>query len=417
MRNLTRSARAVAAAGALLLAGCGDWLKVTNPAVIDAGALDPVADAELLAKSVQQNFAHAYGWLNMYSSWFTGETDVSETFPTRNEFGRREITIQNGSLSTDVWFPLSQGVSEGYLVLETALPNPASNISYARVNLYLGFSYLVMAEMFCRGTVRSGPELTTAAMLDSAVAHFTLAISQGNAAGGAGINFARAANVGLARAYLQAGNGAAAVTAAGLVPAGFVFNLTYVDDLANRTRLGNRMWQFVRDRGSIAVAPTWRTTDTRVPWALGSAFTPAYVPQDAAYQSDRGVPYAIQRKFTDYTTPIRLASRLEADYIEAEVQGTAAQQTLIDVRRAAGGQAPYSGPTDAASILTEFFTQRGFDFYLEGRRMGDFRRAPASVIGVPVAGSTYWKPGFAPVGSDTCFPLPITEIDNNPNIN
>lgn len=415
MRNLTKSARAVVAAGALFLAGCGDWLKVTNPTVIDAAALDPVQDAELIAKSVQQNFAHAYGWLIMYSSWFVGETDVSETFPTRNEFGRREVTIQNTSLSGDVWFPLSQAVAEAYLLLETTLPNPTSNISYARVNLFLGFSYVFMAEQFCRGTVRAGPELSTAAMLDSAVAHFNLAISQGTGAASAtGTAFANAANVGLARAYLQAGNTAAALTAAGNVPAGFVFNLAYVDDLSNRTRVANRLWQFVRDRGSIAVAPVWRTTDTRAPWALGSAFN--FAPQDAAYESDRGVPYAIQRKYTDYNTPIRLASRLEADYIVAEIQGTAAQQTLIDARRAAGGQAPYGGPTDAASILTEFFTQRGFDFFLEGKRMGDFRRAPASVIGVPVAGSTYWKPGFAPVGSDTCFPLPITETDNNPNL-
>ncbi len=157
MRNLTRFARTVVAAGALILAGCDDWLAVKNPTVIDADALDPTADAEVLAKSAQQNFAHAYGWLIMYSSWFTGETDVSETFPTRNEFGRREVTIQNASLSGDVWFPLSQAASSAYLLLDVALPVPDSNISYARANLYLGFSYLSMAEHFCRGTVRSGP--------------------------------------------------------------------------------------------------------------------------------------------------------------------------------------------------------------------------------------------------------------------
>ncbi len=417
MRNLTRSGRAVVVAGALILAACSDWLTVPNPTVIDAAALDPVADADLLAKSVQQNFANAYGWLIMYQSWFVGETDVSETFPTRNEFGRREITIQNASLSGDVWFPLSQAAAEAYLLLEANLPDPTTNINFARVNLFLGYTYLMMAESFCRGTVRVGPELSTAAMLDSAVAHFDLAISRGTANGSAtAVSFVNAANVGKARALLQAGNGAGAQTAAGLVPANFVFNLTYIDDLANRTRVANRLWQFIRDRGSIAVSPIWRTTDTRLPWALGSAFSPAYNPQDANYANDRGVPYAIQRKFTDYNSPIRLASRLEADYIVAETQGTAAQLVLIDQRRAAGGQPAYSGPVDAASVLTEFFTQRGFDFYLEGKRMGDFRRSPASVIGVPVGGSTYWKPGFAPVGSDTCFPLPITETDNNPNL-
>ena len=416
MRYLKRFASTAIAAGALVLAACTNWLSVDSPNVIDNDALDPVLDAVLLAKSAQQNFASAYGHLIVYSSWFVGETDVSETFPTRNEFGRRDITIQNGSLDTDVWFPLSQSASSAYLVLDAVLPNPASNINYARANLVLGFSYVFMAEQFCRGTVRSGPELTTLAMLDSAVAHFTLAISRGDAAGGEGLILANAARVGLARAHLQAGRLPEAIAAAGTVPAGFNYNLNYIDDLAQRFRLANRMWFYVRDRGSIAVAPIWRTTtsDTlRVPWLVQSV----YAPQDAAYASDRGVPYAIQQKYRDYNIPVRLASKLEADYITAEAQGTAAQLVLIDARRAAFGQLAYSGPTDASSVLTEFFTQKGFDFYLEGKRLGDFQRYPTNIIGLPVPGSTYWKPGFAPVGNNTCYPLPITEIDNNTNLN
>jgi len=426
MRNLKRFAGAAIVPWALLVA-CTNWLAVDNPSVIDNDALDPIADAPVLAKSVQQNFASAYGHLIVYSSWFVGETDVSETFPTRNEFGRRSITVQNGSLDTDVWAPLSQTVKSAYLVLDVVLPNPDANINYARANLFLGYSYLFMAEQFCRGTVLSGPELTTLAMLDSAVAQFTLAISRGDAAGGEGPTLANAARVGVARAQLQAGRLPEAIAAAATVPAAFNFNLTYIDDLAQRFRLANRMWFYVRDRGSIAVAPIWRIgpqvgpdtvqrAEPRVPWRITKP-KGDFAPQDAAYASDRGVPYAIQQKFTDYNVPVRLASKLEADYITAEAQGTAAQLVLIDARRAADSQPPYSGPTDANSVLTEFFTQKGFDFYLEGKRLGDFRRFPANIIGVPVPGSVYWKPGFAPVGSDVCYPLPTSEIDNNPNLN
>jgi len=426
MRHLTGLASTAVAAGALFLGGCTDWLTVDNPSVINNDALDPIADAPVLAKSAQQNFASAYGHLIVYSSWFVGETDVSETFPTRNEFGRRNITIQNGSLDTDVWSLLSQTVKPAYLVLGVTLPNPGANINYARANLFLGYSYLFMAEQFCRGTVLAGPELTTLAMLDSAVAHFTRAASRATRAGGADTMLAHAARVGLARAHLQAGRGPEAIAAANTVPAGFNFNLNYVDDLAQRFRLANRMWFYVRDRGSIAVAPIWRigpqlpptsvqASEPRVPWRV-TASKGDFAPQDAAYASDRGVAYAIQQKYPDYNVPVRLASKLEADYITAEVQGTAAQLTLIDARRAANGQAAYGGATDSNSVLTEFFTQRGFDFYLEGKRLGDFRRHPANIIGVPVPGSTYWKPGFAPVGSDVCFPLPITETDNNPNL-
>src|SRR3970282_1613148 len=203
MRNLRKLASSAIAAGALFLAGCGDWLTVPDPTVIDANALDPVADAPVLAMSAQQNFATAYGWLIMYSSWFVGETDVSETFPTRNEFGRRDIVIQNGRLNTDVWFPLSQSVASAYLVLDAGLPSPDSNLNVARANFFLAWSYLFMAEHFCRGTVQGGPELSTAAMLDSAVAHFALAISRGTAAGGEGTTLANAARGGRARAELQ----------------------------------------------------------------------------------------------------------------------------------------------------------------------------------------------------------------------
>src|ERR1700694_3171723 len=412
MRTLKQFTSTAIVAGALVLGGCKNWLTVDNPTVIDNNALDPVADAPVLARSAQQNFASAYGHLMVYSSWFVGETDVSETFPTRNEFGRRDVVIQNGSLDADLWTPLSQSAASAYLVLKANLPNPASNINFARVNLFLGYSYLFMAEQFCQGTVLAGPALTTLNMLDSAVAHFALAKSQGDAAGGTeGRPRADATGVGTARAELQAGRLVQAITAADSVPAGFNFNLSYVDDLAQRFRLANRMWFYVRDRGSIAVAPIWRVTDPRLPWLA----TTAYAPQDAAYSTDRGVPYAIQQKYPDYSTPVRLASKLETDYIKAEAQGTAAELVLIAARRTANGQPAYGGATDSNSVLTEFFTQKGLDFYLEGKRLGDFRRHPANIIGVPVPGSTYWKPGFAPVGNNVCYPLPTTETDNNRN--
>ena len=422
MRTLRRCASLAIAAGALVLGGCSNWLSVDNPGVIDQGALNPVADAPTLAKSAQENFSSAYGHLIVYSSWFTDETDVSETFPTRNEFGRRDISVQNGSLDVDVWYLLSLSVVSSDIVLKIPLPDTTSNLSYTRANFVLGWSFLFMAEQFCQGTVEKGPPLNTQMMLDSAIAHFTVAKSQGVGAGSDGPQMANASKVGLARAYLQSGNLAQASAWADSVPAAFNYNLNYIDDLKNRFRLANRMWFYVRDRGSIAVAPTWRigpqlppnsvqNADPRVPWTIPTA----YAPQDAQYSTDRGIPYAIQQKYPDYGIPVRLASKIESDYIKAEAGGTAAQLAQIAARRAANGQPAYGGAVDSNSVLTEFFTQRGLDFYLEGKRLGDFRRHPANIIGMPVPGGAYWKAGFAPIGSNTCYPLPITETANNPN--
>lgn len=397
------------------LAGCSDYLTVKFPTVIETSTLDPVNDAPVLANSAMQNLAAAYGWLIMYSSWFSGETDVAETFPTRNEFGRRAVDPTNGSLSTDTWFPLSQAAASTYLVLERTLPTPATNVNYQKAEFVLGYSFLLMAENFCQGVVRSGAPLTTINMLDSAVVHLSQAVTIGTAAATtASIAMANAALVGRARAHLQAGRKPQALTDANAVPVGFTFNLSYFDDLSNRTRVGNRLWQFTSDRGSIAIAPAWRVVDPRVPQRPAPS---NLQPQDANYAVDRGVPYVIQNKYPTFATAVRIASKMEADYIAAEASSSAAMLTLIAARRAANAQPPYGGPVDAASVLAEFETQRGLEFFLEGKRIGDLVRNGAAVKFTPVPGSTYFKAGFAPVGSQTCYPLPNTETDNNPNFN
>jgi hypothetical protein len=410
-RMLSRSLAAVSLMAGL--AGCNDFLTVKNPTVIEVTTLDPIADAPVLANSAVQNLAQAYGWLIMYTSWMAGETDVAETFPTRNEFGRRAVDPANTSLSGDVWFPLSQTAASTYLVLGKELPDPATNTNYQKAHFALAWSFVFMAENFCQGVVVAGPPLTTAAMLDSAIAHFTAAADIGVAANTTDSkSMANAALVGRARAKLQKGDKAGAIADAGSVPAAFNYNLVYFDDLSNRTRVGNRLWQFTADRGSIAIAPAWRVADPRVPQRVAPS---NLLPQDANYAVDRGVPYVIQDKFPTFAAPIRLASKIEADYITAEATGTAAQLALIQARRAANGQATYTGATDAASALAEFETQRGFEFFLENKRLGDLVRNGAAVKFVPVPGATYFKAGFSPIGDQTCIPLPITETDNNPN--
>ena len=62
-----------------------------------------------------------------------------------------------------------------------------------------------------------------------------------------------------------------------------------------------------------------------------------------------------------------------------------------------------------------FERQKGFDFWLEGRRLGGFRRNPTNVNYIPIPGDPYFKPGFPPIGNKTYYPLPLPETDNNPN--
>lgn len=404
--------RTTAGAALVVAAACSDsFVQVTNPDVIDAATVDPTSGATALALSAQQNFAAAVGLLATYSGWFTEEANVSDTFPTRNEFGFRLITDLNGSLNGDVWAPISLAAASAKTVIDLDLPNPTSNINYARAATFRGFAILLIASDFCTGALSSGPELTTVQLLDTAIVYFTKGVDIGKAANSAdGTALANASLVGRARAKLQKGDKAGAAADAAAVPAGFNFDLRMTDDLANRGRLSNRIYQFTFDRPSISVAPFYRVNDPRVPYK-GPGVT-KLTGQDA-------VPggFYEQTKFSGYASPMRLASKLEADYIAAEAGGdVTAQLALINARRSSAGQAAYAGATDAASVLAELMTQRAFDFYLEGKRLADFRRVPAAIKSMTPAGGVYFKPGYANVGNQTCYPLPRVERDNNPNM-
>src|SRR4029450_7104387 len=185
-------------------------------------------------------------------------------------------------------------------------------------------------------------------------------------------SLANASLVGRARAKLQKGDKTGALTDASAVPAGFTHMMTYQDDLANRTRLSNALWRGTVDRSVISVPPYYQTTDPRVLW-----LPPGKHPYNA-WDAAAG-PYFIQQKYPGYASSIRLASKLEAEYIAVEASGDiTAQRALIDPQRDRDQRPAYGGPWDPMRVLTDFFTQKGFDFGPEGKRLADSRRQPVA---------------------------------------
>jgi hypothetical protein len=318
--------------------------------------------------------------------------------------------------------------SEDALVLLDELPE--SNINIARLYLTSAFASLNMAESMCTGVIKKGPaaptpELTTAQMLAHAIERFGQAISAGGANGTAtGASIADAARVGLARAHLFAGNASQAASAAGGVAANFVYNANYIDDPGNRGRLGNTVFAFsgrTANRESGVVGPEWRaigkgqtTTslyadqvegDARVSWLYNGKTS-----QDGVH------PYVFQTRHDGWGAPLVVASGLEARYIAAEATGSLADRlALINERRAANGQDPFAS-ADANEVLTELLDQKGRDFWLTSRRMGDWRRNPNNVRYIIDPSQPYYKPDVGPMGSQTCFPLPYAEYTRNPDI-
>jgi hypothetical protein len=415
MRNIRKTIAAFLIAG-FATAGCDSLTEVSNPNIVEEEGVDPAADAPIFALSALQNLYDALGsWIRL-TAWFTNEGRVGDTFPTLNEFGRRIVADVNTNLSGDVWNPLARGITFGEVVQELVndAPNPETNVNIARSAFASGAFMVMMGETFCEGVINVSAPITPNGMMDSAIIRLNKVAAIGDASPASATeakNLANAARVFLARAYLFKGDDAQAATQAGLVSANFRLDAPYVDDASNRGRLGNDVYAFSAGgtREGFVVGPEWRAFadagDTRV----------SYVDAGRLAQ-DGELRLFSQTKYPGWAAPIRLASKLEADYLAAEAQGTATMLTLLQARRAAAGLGTFTGTT-AAEIRREFFLQKHLDFWLEGKRIGDWRRNPDDISFILQPGPNYYKPALGPVGDQTCLPVTIGEKDNNPNWN
>jgi len=414
------------ALGALALVGslaaCDSFFEVPTPGVIEAGSVDAVEDGPTFANSAFQTLATAVPRIGLYGSWFTGESWVGDTFPTRNEFGRRDVSETNSSMLADVWNPLVRAIAAGEQVVEILDGNPGTELSIARGALTSGFGLVFMAEAFCEGTMRGpggepGSRMSQTELLETAVTRFDRTIqSAGGVTGATAAQLLDAARVGKGRALLQLGQSGEAAQAVSGVPSGFVFEIPYVDDAGNRARLGNYLFQssFRGTRANLVVAPFLRDAGQDI---TGEPDSPEGDPRiqfvdTGATGQDQVLPFFDQRKFNSWADGIVLASGLEARYIAVEASGSSSEiLDFVNERRAIGGEAPYTGDNPLAELLR----QRSIDFWLDGRRMGDLQRHGDMLPGLTSPGE-YYKEGIGSVGAQTCWPLPFGERNANPNI-
>jgi len=399
-----------AAALAVALTGCS--MDVEYPSVIDASQFDPTRDAATLSLSAQSNLYRAIHALVPASAYWSQEAWVGAVRQETNDIGRRIATAGNPDINSTMWSPLQRAIATNEETTEilAAGSNAASDVNLARAYMNSGFAMVLLAEHFCQGAFLVGPPLTPAQVFDSAAVRFTKAVTVGAAAAAAGTaegtKVVNASNVGLARALLGKKEFGPAATAAALVPAAFVYNAVTVDDPSNRA-LGNGV--FNTDQIAVVLVPdAYRAlNDPRVPW------------RDAGRNAqDTQFRYYQNLKYPGWATPIRIASGLEASYILAEAKlqtgDPAPALTLITARRTAGGQGPFTG-TGTDAILAELMNQRARDFWLEAKHTGDFNRNPAATPFVGAAGTPFYKPTQGNFGAATCLPVPLAEVDANPN--
>jgi hypothetical protein len=442
--------RGVLAALALFVASltaCDGFLDVENPNNLEAENVDADRDATILSRSAYQSFVAQYGDVGVYQAWFTNEARVGDTFPTRNDFGRRDVSAISTSDNTNMWNTMHtalQFAEKTILQLKDG-SNAATSIDLARAYFASGYGLILMAESYCQGTIAEaqldvaatprGP-LTVVQTLDSAVARLTRANEIAKAITGnteaAGI--ATASLVGIARAHLQAGRKAQASQFAAQVPASFVYNIVHLDDATNRGRLGNDYWSYSESRISLVVGDEYRSiancgayfpSDTSCvrPQTGADPYRPkatgdpriSYVDMGRTAQ-DGILRFNRQSKIAGWGSADRLASGLEAQYIKVEADGNPADMlAFINTRRAAGKQAAMATTTDMNALMNELMEQRSRDFWLEAHRMADIRRNPNNVpYVIPPGANTYYKSGLGAVTAQACWPVPDSEIRNNP---
>jgi hypothetical protein len=354
-----------------------------------------------------------------------------ETFPTRIAIDNRIAAPGNGT-TRGIYLDLSQARVSAERAAGLYQKYDSTNVLRAEMLNLAGFSYLLFAENYCSGipfdsvsftgAVTYGLPLPSNAIYARALADFTaaspIAVADSAANGDAkGIEQINLARVGRARALLDLGQFAAALAVADSVPTSFVYS---IEGSTNSPRENNGVWYFqtqlafsVGDSEGVnglnfvsAADPRVRTLNTGAPGFSGVG------------------NFIDEEKYTDPTSPIPVATGLEARLIDAEarLQGgdVAGWAAALNAARSDSGIPPLTPDSTATAAMTlqqnVMFRERAFWLYLTAHRLSDLRRL---VRQYGRGSETVFPTGTdaitgAPYGSAVNFPVSSDET-NNPN--
>ena len=415
---------------------CENFLTANNPGAVEASDLNDPAYAGLIGAGAIASFQDAWDDITYWNGQLTDEIinrNGPNPFIEEGQIDRRELHVDMTYITAFMYSPTQRArflAEDAVRRLTIILGDTVGrDIRVARALAYGGYTYIGLGEMMCTTPIDRGVPKTWDEMMTDAVTKFDSAVVVANAykayvttltpaqpnailAADSVIAFAR---VGAARASLNKNDKAAATTYAQQVPAAFVFNAYYSENTTaqhhrtyNRIGTGNGV-------GTLGGTPfEAMASDPRVPRATtpaGRVGTPLSPPSYSTFNNTVAGANFLP------TMAVRVASGLEARYIIAEAAGpTAATLLFVNERRAAGLQTPTAATGDA--LMAELRDQKARDFYLDNHRLGDLRRY-----------KKYYQVDLFPKGpypgsttgqiyneSIDCWPLPTSEINDNPNV-
>jgi hypothetical protein len=429
-RRVVLAASALAALGS----GCSEItsLKQENPGLLSVETLYVPANAPLLVNGAIGDFECAFNRYVVGSGLFADELSVAISQTGNFDYDARRLNTNatygtnncasptpSSSQQPGIYTPLSVARAtadtaaaklEGWTDAE--VPNRTKLIgqSYA----YAGYSLVLLGESMCSAALNLGPEIPPATLFTEAVTRFGKAIAAATTANDATtLNLAR---LGRARALQGLGgatNLAAAAADAALIPATFVVNTS--PDAVNSRRQNTAFVSISQSSfGTVdtsfrnVLVPGGTTQDPRVAVTdLGRSGTAT------------GSRLFLPVKYSALTSPMRIAGYTEAQLIVAENAAATgnlaeAEAAINRARARTAGVPVYTRPAGAtaADLRTQIIEERRRELFLEGHRLGDFRRYGLTFV--PLAGTPYQYGGV--YGTQTCMPLPDVERINNPAI-
>lgn len=413
-----------AVVGVILVNGCNTsrLLDVQAPNSVAATVFDDPANATLMVNSVIGDFECAFGGFVTTEGIATDELQDATITAANWQLDRRDDGFTSGSYGTG-----SCTASEGvYVPMSTARWEADQAITrlngwtdgqvagsrqtlIAQANLYAGFSYATLGMAMCQAAFDLGAPVDQKGMFALAEKRFTDAITAATTAGQTAI--LNAAYVGRARVRLFQHNTAGAISDAGLVPKGFVFNAA-AD--ATTSRRFNHVFNAISTGAGVTVEVAARKLTTET----GDVDPRSATTQLTVKAADGTSVIVIPNKFNAATLtagdaiPQPIARYEEAQLILAEAQGGASAVTIINTLRAVVALKPYTGATDAASITALIVSERQRVLFVEGFRAFDVERFNLPLV--PAPGLAYRLGGF--FGHTVCLPLPDNERFANPNV-
>lgn len=379
-------------------------LEVDFPGQIPTEQILDPSLAAVLVRSAIGDFECAYSNYMSGSSVHSDEYETSNSNVPLANWGERTITADENDYSI--------GACEGNFGMNLTLHTArfqAEDVSkklaawtdqqvtgrtllQAQAKIYGAYSYLLMGEGFCQVAFDGGPVQPPVEALKLAETRFTEGLAFAATANNADmLNLGR---VGMARTKMDLKKWSEAATFASQVTAGYTKN---VDRGQESPRRWNKLWRLAEQVGAYTIATAYRTMND-----------PRVLVKDAgrgAFNSE--VRLWVTTKYTSLTSPMRLASSIEANLIRAEAlvqqNDIAGGMALINARRVALSLPPLVAVTQQEA-LTHVLEERRKELSFEGgHRLNDLLRYK-----IP------WKIGSNPFtnrnyGTTTCWPHPTRE--------